>query len=429
MTCAGVDVAKAGHVIGAVDGRGSEACGELGFRNSAEGFERCREWLEGVAQGPSEVLVGMEATGHYWMAVYSFLVARGYRVAVIDPTRVRAVRKFKGRGGVKNDRVDAVLIAEAMRIGQYDPTRLATDDARSLRSLTRYHQGLKDELSELKTQCLCLLDSYFPEYASAWSDPFCAASRAVLAKSPLPSQVAGRRVDSLQRDITEAARGSGRVGGRAAELKGLARRSVGVRLAEGAAAFEIQSLVRRMGLVDGECAEVERKVRALLERVEPLVLTIPGVSYATGAQIVAEVGDVSRFRSASALAGYAGLNPSVSQSGRFVASGGRITKHGSPHLRRALWLAANVARRRDPALGAFYRRLRDEGKCHRVAVTAVARKLCHVVYAVMRDQRPYDPSLPGRGPSGRPEPRPGAGAGPSAAGAPGREANVEKSAV
>lgn len=64
--------------------------------------------------------------------------------------------------------------------------------------------------------------------------------------------------------------------------------------------MQIQSLVRQMDFLDGERAKVERRVRELLELVEPLVLTIPGISYTTGAQIVAEIGDIGRFRSAAA---------------------------------------------------------------------------------------------------------------------------------
>ena len=172
MIYAGVDVAKADHVIGAVDERGSEVCGPMGFKNSAAGFERCEAWLEGVAGEPSDALVGMEATGHYWMALYAFLVSRGYRVAVIDPLQVRAVRRLRGLDRVKNDRVDAGLIAETLRIGRYDPTRLATDEVQSLRTLTRYQQSLKAELAEVKTQCICLLDSYFPEFSGVFSDMF-----------------------------------------------------------------------------------------------------------------------------------------------------------------------------------------------------------------------------------------------------------------
>ena len=399
MVYAGVDIAKVDHVIGAVDERGEEQGKRMPFKNSAAGFERCEAWLEGVAERPSDVLVGMEATGHYWMALYAFLVSRGYSVAVIDPAQVRAVRRLKGLDRVKNDRVDAGLIAETLRIGQYDPTRLATDEVQSLRSLTRYRQALKSELAEVKTQCLCLLDSYFPELPGAFSDVFGAAGRAVLSRSPLPSELARRRTDSLQRDISEAARGSRRMDGKAAELRALAKGSVGVRLGEAAASMQVRSLVRQMDFLDAECAKFDALIRELLERVEPLVLTIPGVSYATGAQIVAEIGDISRFRNAPALVSYAGLNSGVNQSGKFDSGGGPITKHGSPYLRRALWLAASRAWQYDPSLRAFYERKRAEGKCHRVAVTAVARKLCHIVFAVMRDGVPYDPRRPGRDPS------------------------------
>ena len=402
MIYAGVDVAKADHAIGAVDGRGEEQGKRMPLKNSAAGFERCEAWLGGVAEAPGDALVGMEATGHYWMAPYAFLVSRGYSVAAIDPVQASAVRRFKGLDKAKNDRVDAALTAEALRIGQYGPTRLATDEVQSLRALTRYQQPLKAELAEVKTQRTCLLDSYSPEFSGAFSDMFGAAGRAVLSKSPLPSRIARRRVDSLQRDISSAARGSRRMDGKAAELKALAKASVGIRPGEDAAAMQVQSLVRQTDFLDGECGKVERRVRELLEPVGPLVLAIPGVSHTTGAQIVAEVGGMGRFRSASALVGYAGLNSSVNQSGKLDSGGGPITKHGSPCLRRALWLAANRARRGDPSPKAFYERKRREGKRHRVAVTAVARKLRHIVFAVMRDGVPYDPARPGRDPSKHP---------------------------
>ena len=391
MIYAGVDIAKVDHVIGAVDERGREACRPMPFKNSGEGFERALAWLEGLAESPSEVVVGMEATGHYWMALYSFLVAKGYPVAVINPVQVKAVRKLKGLDRVKNDRIDAGLIAETLRIGQYDETRLATDEVASLRSLSRYLQSLKGELAEVKTQCVCLMDAYFPEYDGIFSDMFGAGSRAVLSKSPLPFELARRRSDSLSRDIAEASRRGSRSDGYAARVKEAARSSIGVRLGQEAASFQVKSLVRQMEFIDSECAQVEARIRALLDAIEPLVLTIPGVSYVTGAQIVSEIGDVSRFRNAAALVSYAGLNSSVNQSGKFDSGGGPITKHGSPYLRRALWLAANRARQFDPGLRAFYDRKRAEGKPHRVAVTAVARKLCHIVFAVMRDRRPYDP--------------------------------------
>ena len=74
MIYAGVDIAKTDHVIGAVDERGAEMCRPMPFKNTEAGLERAVAWLEGLAGSPSDVVVGMEATGHYWMACYSFLV-------------------------------------------------------------------------------------------------------------------------------------------------------------------------------------------------------------------------------------------------------------------------------------------------------------------------------------------------------------------
>lgn len=390
MIYAGVDIAKADHVIAAVDETGAEVARPMAFKNTEAGFERCVAWLESIAQTEDDVFVGMEATGHYWMACFAYLTAAGYRACVVNPMQVSAMRKLKGLSGVKNDRIDSLLIAETLRQGNYDETRLATDEVQALKQLTRYHQGLKQELATVKTQAICVLDAYFPEYAGLFSDMFGAASLKVLSECPTPSEVARKRASSIAKMLSEGSHG--RLGAdRAARVKAAARSSVGIRLGEDAASFQIKTMVSQIEFLNATIAKVEREVEGLLERIEPNITTIPGVSTTTGAQIVAEIGDVKRFKNAASIVKYAGLNSGVDESGKFSAEGVPITKHGSPYLRRSLWLAANRARQFDPRLKAFYDKKRREGKPHRVAVTACARKLCHVVYAVMRDGEPYDP--------------------------------------
>ena len=391
MIYAGVDIAKVDHVIGAVDETGAEAARPMKFKNSEAGFERCIAWLESVAESEDDVFVGMEATGHYWKACFAYLMAAGYRVCVVNPMQVHAMRRLKSLSGVKNDRIDSRLIAETLRQGDYDETRLATDEVQALKQLTRYHQGLKQELAAVKTQAICVLDAYFPEYAALFSDMFGAASLKVLAECPTPSEVARKRASSIAKLLSEGSRG--RLGdAKAAEVKAAAKSSVGIRLGEEAASFQIRTMVSQVEFLNATIAKVEKEVASLLARVEPDITTIPGVSTTTGAQIVAEIGDVKRFRNAASIVKYAGLNSGVDESGKYSAEGVPITKHGSPYLRRSLWLAANRARQYDPRLKEYYDKLRRKGKPHRVAVTAVARKLCHVVYAVMRDRKPYDPA-------------------------------------
>ena len=391
MIYAGVDIAKMDHVIGAVDEAGAEVAKPMGFKNSEAGFERCIAWLESVAGSEDGVFVGMEATGHYWKACFAYLMAAGYKVCVVNPMQVHAMRKLKGLSGVKNDRIDSRLIAETLRQGDYDETRLATDEVQALKQLTRYHQGLKQELATVKTQAICVLDAYFPEYAGLFSDMFGAASLKVLAECPTPSEVARKRASTIAKLLSEGSRG--RIGAeKAAQVKAAARSSVGIRLGEEAASFQIRTMVSQIEFLNQTIAKVEREVASLLAKVEPNITTIPGVSTVTGAQIAAEIGDVRRFRNAASIVKYAGLNSGVDESGKHSAEGVPITKHGSPYLRRSLWLAANRARQHDPRLREYYDKLRRKGKPHRVAVTAVARKLCHVVYAVMRDGEPYDPA-------------------------------------
>ena len=391
MIYAGVDIAKMDHVIGAVDETGAEVAKPMRFKNSEAGFEKCVAWLESVAESEDGVFVGMEATGHYWKACFAYLMAAGYRVCVVNPMQVHAMRKLKSLSGVKNDRIDSWLIAETLRQGDYDETRLATDEVQALKQLTRYHQGLKQELATVKTQAICVLDAYFPEYAALFSDMFGAASLKVLAECPTPSEVARKRASTIAKLLSEGSRG--RLGdAKAAEVKAAAKSSVGIKLGEEAASFQIRTMVSQVEFLNATIAKVEAEIASLLAKVEPNITTIPGVSTTTGAQIVAEIGDVRRFKNAASIVKYAGLNSGVDESGQYSAEGVPITKHGSPYLRRSMWLAANRARQYDPKLRAYYDKLRRKGKPHRVAVTAVARKLCHVVYAVMRDGEPYDPA-------------------------------------
>lgn len=96
MIYAGIDIAKRDHVIGAVDERGKEIAGPMKFANSAAGFDRCAAYLEGLSESKSEILVGMEATGHYWLPLFCRLQRDGYDVVVINPMRTERCGGSRG---------------------------------------------------------------------------------------------------------------------------------------------------------------------------------------------------------------------------------------------------------------------------------------------------------------------------------------------
>lgn len=117
------------------------------------------------------------------------------------------------------------------------------------------------------------------------------------------------------------------------------------------------------------------------------------MSDVTACVILGEIGSISRFDRPEQLVAFAGLDASVHQSGDFNSNRTCLSKRGSPYLRRALWQAAFVASIHDPALSLHYQKLRQRGKAHGTAVGAVARKLTHIVFAILRDKKPYKPRL------------------------------------
>ena len=150
----------------------SRLCKSREFKLGMPAFESRR--LEGLAEEPSDVFVGMEATGHYWMGLCSRGLPPRAGSVSDQPWRSRPSASHKGRRS-KNDRVDALLIAETLRIGEYVETKLASDEVQSLRTLTRYRQAIKEEAAQVKIRLTCVMDSYFPEYAAF--SPTCSARR------------------------------------------------------------------------------------------------------------------------------------------------------------------------------------------------------------------------------------------------------------
>lgn len=120
--------------------------------------------------------------------------------------------------------------------------------------------------------------------------------------------------------------------------------------------------------------------------------TIPGIGPFIAASIIGEIQTMERFKTAKALVAYAGLDPKIRQSGSTLHSTGRLTKRGSPYLRRNIFLAAGVARQHDPNLKALYDKKRAEGKSYTVAICVVARKLLAIVRAVWLTKTPYIPN-------------------------------------
>ena len=391
MLFAGIDIAKHDHVIGAVDEHGRSLSKPMTFKNSQAGFEKLAAYLGGLADDKADVMVVMEATGHYRLACFCFLSEQGFEVAVINPMRTDAMRRFKNGGRVKTDAIDCGIIAEKLRCCDFSPSKLADEKMMSLRQMTRLRQAMTESAADIKRQIIVALDQVFPEYGTLFSDMFGETPKAFLKRCPTPEECESIDIGTLANLLEKASHGHlGR--GKATDLKKAAKGSCGIKLANDPFSFQIKLLAKQIEFIVGQIVEVDAKIKELLDEVEPLILTVPGISYKLGAQIVAEIGDVKRFKNAAAIVKYAGINPSKSRSVAFEGEVNHITKQGSPYLRRALYLAAMAQLECKSPRYDYYLKKHSEGKAHREALVAVARKLAHVISAVLSKQEPYDPA-------------------------------------
>ena len=388
----GIDIAKNKHEASIIDQNGKKLTKSISFSNSKSGCEKLFSLFEKFEIAKENVIIGMEATGHYWLAVYTFLSETGFNVKVINPIQSEAFRKMYIRQ-TKNDSKDSFIIAQIMRFGQYSETKLAEENIIALRQLSRYRLILVDSCSDCKRRVIALLDQIFPEYSSIFSDVFGVSSKELLLKCPTPEDLMDISVKKLSKILEKAS--NGRFSTEKAEfIKSVAQNSFGISFAKDAFSFQIKQLIEQISFVENQIKELEEQISILLKKSNQVITTIPGIGETIGAIIVSEIGDISRFSEPSKLVAFAGLDVKVNQSGEFLGTKNKISKRGSPYLRRAIWLAASRAAFCDPILSEYYQSLKSRGKHHLTAIGAVARKLCNIIFVILRDNRPYLPTPP-----------------------------------
>lgn len=392
MFYCGIDIAKYKHEGSIIDEAGKPLLDSISFANSKEGCEKLLSLFSRLEIPKENVLIGMEATGHYWLSIHSFLLEQGYEVKVINPIQSEAFRKMYIRQ-TKNDSKDSFIIAQIMRFGQFSATNLSEETIVALRQLSRYRLALVDSCGDCKRRIIALLDQVFPEYDSLFSDTFGTTSREILLKYPTPEDLMSVTTGKLTKLLEKCSRGRfGR--NKAEELKAVAASSFGVGFAKDAFSFQIRQLTEQLEFLEEQIEELEEHISVLLKQTGSYITTIPGIGDTLGAIILSEIGDIHRFDAPGKLVAFAGLDVKVTQSGEFTGTRQKISKRGSPYLRRAIWLAANRAAFCDPILSEYYQGLRARGKHHLTAIGAVSRKLCNTIYIILKEDRPWQPVPP-----------------------------------
>ena len=388
MYIVGIDIGKNHHEASIVSPEGKQIGRSLRFATTHKGADSLMRFIfKNIGNSPC--VFGMEATGHYWYPIYSFLKAKGYTIYVINLIQSDSLRKMYIRQ-TKNDSIDSFLIAEVIRFGQFGTTSMADENILAMRQLCRYRDSVISSRTEIKLRIGTIMEQIFPEYEKQFSSLWVSTSMGILEKYLTPENIENAPIDELFEIIKDKSHNR-LTKAKAISIKEAAADTFGIKIAQDAFSFQLKQLIDRMNFLDKQIEALDCQILEYYEKFDCYLHTIPGIGIIGAATILAEIGDISRFKNSSSLIAFAGIDPTVRQSGEFNSTHNHMSKRGSPYLRHAIFLAATTCSFHNSPLNAYYKKKRDQGKHHLTATGAVARKLTTVIYAVLRDSKPYEP--------------------------------------
>lgn len=387
MICVGIDVAKDKHDCFILSSEGEVLADVFTISNNAEGFDTLLRAIRCCARPAGKIKVGLEATGHYSYNILGFLLNKGLPTYVINPLHTNLYRKSLSLRKTKTDRVDAQTIATMLMsdvdLKSYTDTSYHNEE---LKSLTRYRFDKVRERSKLKQSVSRLVTILFPELEKLVPTLHIASVYALLSEFPGAHQIAGAHLTHLKAVLSEASQGRyGRE--KTIEIRKAAQQSIGSSMP--AKSLELKHTIRLIRELDKEIEEIEKEIDAIVDTLDSPITSIPGIGKRMGAMILAEIGDFSRFESPDKILAYAGMSPSIYQSGQLTNCYSHMEKRGSRYLRYALFNATKYVCIWDPTFAAYLARKRAEGKHYNVAISHAAKKLVRVIYAMQKTGQPY----------------------------------------
>ncbi len=389
MICVGIDVAKDKHDCFILSSEGEVLADAFTIRNNREGFETLLQRIQSCTRPTDNIKVGLEATGHYSDNILGFLHDKGLPTYVINPLYTNLYRKCHSLRKTKTDRIDARTIA-AVLMSDVD-LKSYTDTAyhnKELKSLTRYRFDKVQQRAKLKQSVSRLVTILFPELETLVPTLHMASVYALLSEFPSAQQIANAHLTHLNTMLYDSSKGHyGR--DKAIEIREAARCSIGSMMP--AKSLELRHTIRLIQELNKEIDEAEAAIEEIMNFIQSPITTIPGMGFRMGAMILAEVGDFANFDSPDKILAYAGLSPSIHESGKLKATGAyaHMEKRGSRYLRYALFNATKNVCIWDPAFADYLAKKQAEGKHYNVAISHAAKKLVRVIFAMQKTGQAY----------------------------------------
>ena len=391
----GTDIGSTTQYARAFDWRGIELGKVFTFSNSREGFEAFKAWMQHLQDKyrKSDVIVGIEPTGHYWFDLGAYLEDEGILLVMVNPYAVKQTKELDDNSQSKYDRKDPKVIAKLVTEGYsapYTPDGVYAD----LRIMVANRKRLIREMTQIKNRFARWFAIYFPEYTDVFGDYEAQSSMLLLKKVCTPEaivELGAEKINQIWRDAKLRAVGMKR----ATTLCETAKRSIGLKKGSSAAWYEMKLLLEdyeyKKAQLDAVMEEIEKLCRKIPESEQ--MLAIKGIGVITVAGFLAEVGDVRRFESPRQIQKLAGLSLRENSSGKHKGQT-TISKRGRSKLRAVLFNAAIPLIAKNPefkSLHEYYTTRANNPLKKKQSVIAISCKLIRVFYAILANGVTYDP--------------------------------------
>ncbi len=388
MLYIGIDISKYKHDCIVIDDAGVIIRNVFSFDNSRTGFDQFMEMFKSL--DPLEIKkIGFEATGHYQDNFKVYLERSGTEFMELNALLVHKFKNSQTLRGVKTDKTDARLIATYLSSIEFKPYPKISYHTLALRSLCKRHFDLINERTKYLIRITNFLDRTFPEFKEFIKENIKSKTcMYILRNYGIPNKIMNINIQSYE-NLRKESHGHFSVA-KFDKLKELAKNTIGFSYETDI--FEIKSLLRVYDTLQDEISLVENEITTILSKINSRIPTILGIGKVSAASIIAEIEDISRFDDPNKLLAFAGLDPRIYQSGTQEFKG-RMNKKGSVVLRRVLMNCSESILMYNPAFYTYYRKKRDEGKPHRVAISHVARKLVRIIYKLETEHIDFDLSI------------------------------------
>ena len=335
----GIDIAKHKHYACAIDERGRVLQKSFPFSQSRSGFDAFYEKLLAIrtTYGKSEILVGFEPTGHYWMNLAAYLVEHGIPFIMVNPSHVNKSKELDDNLQTKNDQKDALVIARLMRDGRFSYPRILEGVEAELRNGSTLRSKIQEDLNALQNRIIRWLDRFFPEFMSVFKS-FGKMAYAVLEKTPLPADILGKKPEELLFLYRQVEGMKSPQLPKAKQLIEVAQHSIGLTEGLVMARIEIATLLQQHHLMQEQLDTLTEELIELAKQMTDYeyLTSVPGIGDVTIVDLLSEVGSLTQYEHPRQLIKLAGLTLRENSSGQHKGQK-RISKRGRRKLRSLLF--------------------------------------------------------------------------------------------